>query len=359
MYRDHPLPPAARPVIGAKQPSFDELKTLYLQHMTLRNLSLLTIKQVEQYLRLFIAWLEGQGITSVDLVDREVMECYKAHLTAYRTLRGTQLALMTMRAKLFTIGLWFRFLRRKGRMRYDPMVGLRPPHTVKRLPRGVMTHEEIKKVMAQPDLRSVMGYRDRTIMEVLYSTGVRAAELAALEVADIDFEKRTARIRNGKGSKERYVLLSPPCVRFLERYLEVIRPELAQGIRPAGNNWLKKYQTGGNLLFLSAYGGPMGRTWLTAAIKRYIQKAGIFRPVSPLHGWRHSISTHLMEAGMDIRYVQAMLGHATLAATQIYTHVEKKSLQKKLKHCHPSEGRRFVPFLGELTPPAAVGESHA
>lgn len=332
-----------------KLPSFEELKTGYLQHLTLRNLSPLSIKQNEQALRLFAAFLREQGVATVLDVEAETLERYKVELAAYRTRKGTSLLPATVRARVFIIQGWFRWLCRKGFIPHDPVSGVKPPRRSKKLPKGVMTVEEIKKVLAQPDLHNLIGYRDRAIMEVLYSTGMRSAELVHLEVRDLDFEKKTARIRNGKGDKERYVPLSPPCIRFLKRYLEAIRPELAEGIRPCGNSWLKKYRTGGDVLFLSLYGAKLTPTWLAQSLKRYIRQAGISRPVSPVHSWRHSVATHLMSSGMDIRYVQVMLGHSSVDTSQIYTHIEPRALSEKLKSCHPStrRGRRFVPFLGE------------
>ena len=315
MFRDYPIRSAPRPLGRApipragKVPDFETLKTAYLHHLTLRNLSPLTINQNEQAIRLFIGFLQANGIRSILQVSADTMERYKADMTAYRTKKGLPLCLNTLRARLFIVLGWLKFLRKKGIVTGEPVFDVQPPPMVKRLPRGVLTTDEIKRIMAQPDLRGILGYRDRTIMEVLYSTGIRAAELTGLEIRDIDLEKRAARIRNGKGGKERFVLLSPPCVRFLERYLKDIRPELIQGIRPAGNNWLKKFQTGGDLLFLSIYGGSIGKGWLAQMMKQYIRQAGIDRVLSPVHCFRHSIATHLMESGMDIRYVQVMLGH--------------------------------------------------
>lgn len=356
MYRGfYPVPSAAKPSGRLKVPDFETAKTAYIHHLTLRNLSPLGISQVERDIRLFIGFLEDLGVRSIVQVDADVMERYKAHMTAYRTRKGMPLCLNTVRARLFTALRWLKFLRKKGVLLAEP-VDVQPPPRVKRLPRGVLTPDEVKAVMAQPDLRGLLGYRDRTMMETLYSTGMRAAELCNLEIRDLDFEKKAARIRNGKGGKERFVLLSPPCIRFLERYLKDIRPELAQGIRPAGNNWLKKFQSGGNLVFLSIYGGPLTRQWLAQMMKQYIRRAGIERIMSPVHCWRHSCATHLMSSGMDIRYVQILLGHAHVNTTQIYTHVERKSLQGQLGKYHPGQRgdrRGFVPFLGE---PAAPDE---
>lgn len=316
---------------------FESLKQAFLEHLTLKNIRPLSVKQNNLALRVFIGWLNGKGIKDVEQVDRNLFESYKAWLTEYLNRKGEPLAVQTIRERILTPQRWFAWLKKKGVIIYDPIAGVKAPRYKKHLPRGVMRIDEIRKVMEQPDLRSVIGYRDRTIMEVLYSTGARAAELVSLKVPDVDLRKKMARIRNGKGGKDRFVPLSTPCCRFLARYLDVIRPELAGGMRPSGNNWLKKSETGKDLLFLSIYGGPVGKVWLAAFMKDYISKAGIKKVVSPVHSFRHSVATHLLEGGMDVRYVQVLLGHVNIDNTQIYTHVERHTLQALLKKHHPRE----------------------
>ncbi|MFH1618276.1 MAG: tyrosine-type recombinase/integrase, partial [bacterium] len=278
---------------------FESLKQAFLEHLTLKNIRPLSVKQNNLALRVFIGWLNGKGIKDVEQVDRNLFESYKAWLSEYTNRKGDTLAVQTIRERILTPQRWFTWLKKKGVIIYDPIAGVKAPRYKKHLPRGVMRIDEIRKVMEQPDLRSVIGYRDRTIMEVLYSTGARAAELVGLKAADVDLRKKMARIRNGKGGKDRFVPLSTPCCRFLDRYLEVIRPELAEGMRPSGNNWQKKAQTGKDLLFLSIYGGPVGKVWLASFMKDYIRKAGIKKVVSPVHSFRHSVATHLLEGGMD------------------------------------------------------------
>jgi integrase/recombinase XerD len=215
-----------------------------------------------------------------------------------------------------------------------------------------MRPDEIQKVMEQPNLKTVLGYRDRTIMEVGYATGIRASGMIGLAVSDVNLEKKILRVRNGKGQRERFAPLSTPACRFLERYISAIRPQLAEGMRPAGNSWLRKTDSGGDTLFLSLYGGAFSRVWLAMVMKNYIRKAGITRPISPVHGFRHSVATHLIENGMDVRYVQAFLGHNSINSTQIYTHVERGTLHRLLKAHHPRE-------LAKEEPIAFKEETHA
>jgi len=323
------------------------LKAAFLKHLLLRNLTPLSLRQVDQYLRVFLGYVKGRGITDARQVDAELFERYKAYLsTEYVTRKGAALHQNTVKSRLDWIQNWFRWLRKKGALFFDPIAGVKTPRVLKRLPKGVMRPEEIQKVMEGPDLRNPIGYRDRTMMEVLYSTGARAAELLSLRVPDLDFSKKVLRIRNGKGGKDRFAPLSTPCCRFLRRYLDEIRPELMAGMRPAGNNWLKKAGTGEDLVFVSVYGGPFTKNWLADIMKRYLLKAGVTRPMQPVHGFRHSVATHLIADGMDIRYVQVLLGHDAISSTQIYTHVERATLHRMLKEHHPSEqrGETVQPF---------------
>lgn len=326
---------------------FEAQKDAYLRHLTLRNLTDLTRRQNEQAIRLFTAWLQEQSIFSVHRVTRQTVEQYKAALMAQRTRRGAALSFNTVRSRLFIIQGWFAWLRKKGWIGLDPARDVQAPPRVKRLPRGVMTEEEIKAVMSKPDRKTLLGYRDRTLMETLYSTGMRAAETCDIEVKDIDLVKKVARVRCGKGRKEGYVPLSTPACYYLDRYIRKIRSALAQGLRPAGNNWLKKYRTGEDTLFLSIYGGKLTRQWLAQTMKAYIRQAGITRPVSPVHGWRHSVATHLLEGGMDVRYVQGFLRHANINTSTIYLSVARERLAKQIKEFHPralhGEFKPFVP----------------
>jgi len=319
------------------QAGFESLKKAFLEHLKLRNLSPLSVKQTDLGIRVFLGWLVGKGIREIGQVDREVFENYKAWLSGYTSRLGRPLTSRTVCDRIGIAQCWFAWLKKKGVIGYDPAAGVKAPKCRRPLPRGVMRPDEIRKVLEQPDLRSIIGYRDRTVMEVLYSTGARAAELVGLKVPDVDLQKKMARIRNGKGGRDRFVPLSTPCCRFLERYLAVIRPELTKCTRPSGNNWLKKANTGKDLLFLSLYGGPVSKGWLAGFLKDYIHKAGITKVVSPVHSFRHSVATHLLEGGMDVRYVQVFLGHSSINSTQIYTHVERRTLQTLLKKYHPRE----------------------
>lgn len=320
----------------------DALKHRYLRHLGLKNFSPFTVRQHEQTLRFLIGYLGQKGVKNVADVRFATVEGFKAHMMAHRTRAGVPLSMNTIRGRLFVVFDWFRFLKKKGLVVRDPVADIQVPNKEHRLPVGILSEEEVRHVMAQPDLKTLIGQRDRTLMDVLYSTGARAGEVLNLRLSDIDLVKRVARIRHGKGDKERLVLLTTVAVKSIGRYLAVVRPALAQGVRPTGNSWKTKFRTGGDLLFLSVYGGPIGRSWLAAIMSEYLRAAGVVRRVSPVHGFRHAIATHLLAHGMDIRYVQGFLGHANIDSTIIYTHVERRPLKAAAEKHHPRARRELA-----------------
>lgn len=329
-------------------PVIHEREVSYLDHMRLRNLSPRSIVQEEQNIRVFLGYMRRRRLYELEDVDRAAFEGFRDYLMVeYKTRQEKNIDVSTARGRMFSIQRWFRFLRKKGFLPFDPIADVRAPRRKRRLPAGVLRPEEIERVMRLPDLKSLRGYRDRAIMELHYSTGARASEVAGLVVSDINLEKRTAFIRSGKGGKDRFVPLTAQCARFLTRYLAEIRPQLLEGLRPAGHNWLKVAGTAGDSLFVSLYGGPVHARWLTGLLRDYLARAGYAGRISPVHGFRHSIATHLIEDGMDVRYVQALLGHNNINSTQIYTRVERKTLHALIKRYHPRAlaNERVIPFV--------------
>lgn len=327
--------------------SLDALRHRYQRHLQLRNLSPLTVAQEDQAIRFFIAHLTGLGVDRIHAVTREQIEAYVEAMRGHRTRTGQALSTETIRGRLFIVQRWFLFLRKKGVIPRDPAAAIQAPRRQPRPLAGVMSQDEVLDVLRLPDPKTLIGQRDLTMISVLYATGARAAELLNLRLKDVNLVKKVIAIRRGKGQKDRMVPLTGVAVGHLARYIERTRPELAVGNRPAGNNWKKKYRTGGDILFLSVYGGPMTKCWLAAVMKEYLKRAGIVRRVSPVHGFRHSLATHLLENGMDIRYVQGLLGHASVNTTVRYTRVDRRNLSEQVKKYHPrlKGGGPFKPFV--------------
>lgn len=328
--------------------AFEAQKAAFLHNARLKNYSPLTIRQIDLSLRLFIEFARSQGADEAGQVDGAMVERYKTHMSNFIARSGKPLTVNTAGDRLYQVQAWFAFMKKRGLVHFNPAAEVALPRRAKSLPRGVLRPDEVEKVMSLPNLKTPIGYRDRTMMELLYASGARAAELTGIRIGDLDLKKKVVKVL-GKGNKQRFVPLTTPCCRFLERYLADIRPRLIEDIRPAGHNWLKFAGTAGDLLFVSVYGGPVKPGWLGTLMKRYLFLAGVNRPISPVHGFRHTVATHLIGDGMDVRYVQAMLGHNCINSTHIYTHVERESMGKMVKAYHPLEvDRRPVrPFKEE------------
>ncbi len=208
-----------------------------------------------------------------------------------------------------------------------PLFVLHKPH---RLPKGVLTNEQVLRLLAQPELATPNGYRDRTILELLYSSGLRGLELARLTIYDVDFKDGTARVVQGKGNKDRIVPLGRTAAGYLREYLAHIRPILlGRAVR----------QKAVERLFLTGRGGAFNSNVLRRLVRRHAKAAGL-PPTTAAHGLRHACATEMLKGGANVRHVKELLGHATLTTTQVYTRVIPVDLQKVHAATSPSERRR-------------------
>jgi len=201
----------------------------------------------------------------------------------------------------------------------DPTANIEAPHGWNRLPK-TLSSSEVETLLNQPDLATTLGIRDKAMLEVLYAAGLRVSELVGLKLQDMNLERGFV-VVVGKGSKERAVPLGEIASARLKEYLERSRPLLLKG-RPS------------DAVFVSSRRRQLTRQMFWERIKHYVRKAGITRNVSP-HTLRHSFATHLLDNGADLRAVQAMLGHADISTTQIYTHVSRERLRRIHEKYHP------------------------
>jgi len=235
-----------------------------------------------------------------------------------RRLGDAGLAARSVARAVHAIRGLYRFGVREGRIDRDPMENLRAPRVFPKLPR-FLTGSQVEALLAAPDVSTPLGLRDRAILEVLYATGLRVSELIGLQAGDLDMEVGLV-TAFGKGRKERLVPLGREARDWVARYLEV-RPELAKGRKPRP-------------LFLSKRGAGLSRMGLWGIVRRHAVTAGVEKVLTP-HVLRHSFATHLLERGADLRSLQAMLGHADISTTQIYTHVTKERLKQIYEQFHP------------------------
>jgi len=221
--------------------------------------------------------------------------------------------------ELSAIKAFCRFLHERGDLQGDPSRHVRMPHVAQRLP-SVLTHEEVESLLQAPDTTTAGGKRDAALLEVMYATGLRASELTGLQLADVDLAGGAVKAR-GKGGKERLIPLGELALLQLDDYLASGRPPLLKQRRAAA-------------LFVNRSGRAMSRQSVWKIVKKYVQWAGIDKPISP-HTLRHSFATHLLEGGADLRALQQLLGHADVATTQIYTHIVQQRLQTVYHTHHP------------------------
>jgi integrase/recombinase XerD len=251
---------------------------------------------------------------------RDPLELRQADLAAFiARLRSEGLSPRSVARMVHATRGLYRFAVREGRLADDPMDNLRAPKAFKALPRHLAT-AQVDALLAAPDTRQPLGIRDRAILEVLYATGLRVSELIALKASEIDFQVGILRAF-GKGRKERLVPLGAPARRWVARYQRDVRPGLAHG-------------AGALELFLSQRGERLTRMGLWGIVRRHAVAAGVTRELTP-HVLRHSFATHLLERGADLRSLQAMLGHADISTTQIYTHVTRERLRRIYDQFHP------------------------
>jgi integrase/recombinase XerD len=298
----------------------------YLEHLGVRGYRAQGMDTAERYIRDFIGWADERGVTHPSQVTRPVLERYQRWLYHYRKRNGEPLSIASQRAKIVPLKGFFKWLTKTAEMLANPAADLELPRKLKRLPRVVLTQAEVERVLEGVDLGTALGLRDRAMLEVLYATGMRRMELARLELGDIEAERGVVLIREGKGGKDRLLPLGERALHWVQQYLDNARPALA---------WNVDDKT----LFLGNEGRPLHPMWLSTVIARRVDAAEIGKRGS-CHLLRHTMATLMLEGGADIRFIQAMLGHAELSTTQIYTQVAIRQLQQVHAMTHPGAMRR-------------------
>jgi integrase/recombinase XerD len=277
-----------------------------------RGLSENTLTAYRSDLAGLAKWLESRGATLID-ADR-------LQLLDYLQLRVEQGSKRRTSARLLSsIRQFYHYLVREERLTEDPTAQIDAPRLERPLP-GSLTEREVEMLLAAPVTDDVLGMRDRTMLEVLYASGLRVSELVGLTLEQVNLQQGVVRVI-GKGSKERLIPLGEEAIVWLERYLREARPLLIEG-RPS------------HALFPSRRGTAMSRQAFWQLIKRYAKRASINKAISP-HTLRHAFATHLLNHGADLRVVQMLLGHSSLSTTQIYTHVARERLKNLHGQHHP------------------------
>ncbi len=292
-----------------------------------RRVAPLTVKAYAEDMSQFVEWAEERGVTQIASVDHTLLRVFLADLTETRKMARASIA-----RKAATLRSFFRFLTRRGEVARSPATNLVTPKKLGALPK-FLSGTAVTALLQAPDTGTPAGLRDRAILEILYASGIRVSELAALDTTDFAEEEAspgegTLRIRHGKGGKERIALLGTAAVTALKTYLNAGRPHLGAA-QTLGTD---------SPLLLNRFGTRLTDRSVRRLFDKYMGAVAETFKVTP-HVLRHTFATHLLDNGADLRVVQELLGHSDLQSTQVYTHVSSARLKETYERAHPRAKR--------------------
>ena len=295
----------------------------YRQHLESHHYSLCTVRNLMAHLHHFRKFLDARRIRRPAQVDEAVLRKYQFWLHQLPTQRGAPRTAATLNRGLSAVKGLFQYLHESGQLTSSPARALVYAREPQPLPRNVLSPDEAKCILEHVDLSTPFGYRDRTILEVLYATGIRKNELTHAQLGDLNLEDELLTVRQGKGGRDRVVPLSAVACRYIAHYIRHARPHLLNG-EPT------------ETLFLSAQGRTLGATTVSELIHKTAARAGIRSRVT-CHLWRHTVATHMLQNGANLLHVQEMLGHRKLETTQRYLHLTILDLKQAHHRYHPRE----------------------
>ena len=290
----------------------------YVNYLESKGYSERSVRQYKGYLHLFSEYIKEIGVNDFIEVDKHIINSYQEHLYS-----GMDLSLRAQESRLCAMINFFKYLDRAGKILYNPASNVELPKAKQTLPRNILTERQMKKLLNTPNIDMPLGLRDKAMLELFYSTGIRNTELRNLELYDIDFENGQISVIAGKGGKDRNIPVGDIALVYVKEYIDNVRPGFAKE---------KDIKT----LFLSRNGHKLTDDMIPWIVQKYTKKAKIKRKVGA-HSIRHSFATHLLKHGAPVRYIQEMLGHTSLDTTQRYTRVVINDLKKVHKKTHPRE----------------------
>jgi integrase/recombinase XerD len=295
----------------------------YLEWIAVHGFSEDTVNTRRAYLGYFHEWCQERGLSEAIEITRPILERYQRWLYHYRKTNGQPLGFRTQHTRLQAIKSFFQWMARQNHLLHNPASEIVLPRMEHRLPKYVLTADEAEQIIQQPDIHDPEGLRDRAILETFYSTGMRRMELAHLKLYDIDNDRTTLTIRQGKGRKDRVIPIGKRALAWISKYLEESRPFLMT--------------TGGDdgTIFLTHMGEPFDRRQLTSLVRGYLIESKVGK-MGGCHLFRHTVATLMLENGADIRVIQQMLGHVNLTTTELYTRVSINLLRQVYSATHPA-----------------------
>jgi integrase/recombinase XerD len=304
--------------------TFDSLFSRYLHHLEMLNYSPKTLITQTVYGHRFDEFLAEAKITDVQSITAATLLDFQRWIFYQPTVKGTARTIASQNRVLSGMRNFFAFLTKEGYLAHNPAQDVRLSKEPDALPKNVLTPDEARKIIEAPDTHTLIGYRDRTLLEVLYATGIRKAELRNLTVDAVNLEEELLRVNRGKGKKDRVVPLSSIACQYLENYIKAIRPELLKGRES-------------DKLFISIRNGlPIGENGVEHLLNKYTRRLRLKKHVT-CHLWRHSCATHLLKNNANLRHVQEMLGHKSLATTERYLRLTITDLKEAHRKFHPRE----------------------
>jgi len=305
-----------------------ELIPVYLKNLKVLGRSYHTVRGAKYVLRRFVRFLETENADHIEDLSADILAEYQQELYFSLTAKGKPLSLRTQAQTLGVIKGFTGFLKDKDYLIHDPGQTTKLPKKPKRLPKVILSPNEVRQLLDAPDMQTNRGYRNRIILEILYDTAIRRDEVRNIRLVDLDLDAGYIRIQ-GKGNKERVVPLGRRVCELIQNYILMVRPCFVNG-RDHG------------YLILNRWGRQMNANGIWAAVKRCVQLAGIKKNVTT-HTFRHTCATHMLKNGAPTRHLQQMLGHESLESTQIYTHVTINDLKQIHAKYHPSESLQNKP----------------
>jgi len=295
--------------LTASQASIDEFcDTLWLEDGLARN----TLDAYRRDMNLFAAWLHTEH-------GKSLYAAQASDINAYFAARHSDSKATSANRRLAVLKRFYQLALRQNRVNADPCLKMKSAKQPPRFPK-TLSEAQVEALLGAPDIDTPLGLRDRTMLELMYASGLRVSELVLLKTIELGMNEGVLRI-TGKGSKTRLVPFGEEARAWIERYLKEGRPVILNG-------------QADDALFVTARGGPMTRQMFWTLIKKHALRAAINAPLSP-HTLRHAFATHLLNHGADLRVVQLLLGHADISTTQIYTHVARERLKKLHAMHHP------------------------
>jgi integrase/recombinase XerD len=302
-----------------------DLTTALKMHLTalqIKGYSEFTVRNRKVHIGFFVRWCDAHSVRLTRNINGSVLKKYMQHVFEYRKRDGQPLSTSSRFARLVPLRVWIRWMKRERIISIDLSDRIELPRLGRHLPHVILSQMDVARILKQPNARTPFGLRNRAILELLYSSGLRRLEVARLQVADLQLDRGLVLVRSGKGNRDRYVPVGARASRWVMRYLRRARPHAASDVdEPA--------------LFLSREGRAINRDHLTAIVRQCVTQSGIGK-AGACHLFRHTLATLMHENGADIRFVQQMLGHADIRTTQIYTQVAIRKLQEVHRATHPA-----------------------